>query len=87
MVPVTNPEVHSECECCQPRPASELARLRRVNKRLLANKRQLIAELKLAYSKLRAAKASLARYQAREQPAVLLWDSIRRDCAAKRAAS
>ena len=51
-----NHEVHS-CECCQPRPSTELARLRRVNRRLIENRKQLIAELKLVYSKLREARA------------------------------
>ena len=86
MVSVTNHEVHSECECCQPRPASELARLRRVNRRLLANRRQLIEELKLAYSKLREARAIITMRPTVQGNVTLLWDSVRREVEAKRAA-
>ena len=86
MVSVTNHEVHSECECCQPRPRSELARLRRVNKRLLANRRQLIAELKHVYSLLRLARMERDSLRP-HKPVQLLWDSVRRDMEAKRAKS
>ncbi len=66
--------------------------MRRVNKRLLANKRQLVSELKLAYRRLHEAEANLAYYDhhchclAQRRPAVLLWDSFRRALEAKRAA-
>jgi hypothetical protein len=86
MVPVTNDEVH-ECECCQPRPASELARLRRVNRRLLANRRQLIEELKHAYSKLRAVRVVLEKQPTVQGNVTLLWDSVRRDTEAQRKAA
>ena len=86
MVPVTNHEVH-ECECCQPRPSTELARLRRVNRRLLANRRQLIEELKCVYSKLRGARAIIEKQPTVQGNVTLLWDSVRRDCEAQRAAA
>lgn len=95
MVSVTNHEVRA-CECCQPRPSTELARLRRVNRRLMANRKQLIEELKLAYRQLAEAKQELAHYERHchclsrhprgQRGVVLLWDSVRRDCEAKRAA-
>lgn len=82
-----NHEVHSECECCQPRPSTELARLRRVNRRLLANRKQLIAELKLVYSKLREARAVITMRPTVQGNVVLLWDSVRRDTEAQREAA
>jgi hypothetical protein len=87
--PVTvavNIEVH-ECECCQPRSSTELARLRRVNRRLLENRQRLIAELKLAYSKLREARAIITMRPTVQGNVLLLWDSVRRDTEAQRKAA
>ena len=71
--------------------ARELGRVKRENRRLEAAKGQLGEELKAAYGKIRKLTEERAWERLAEpfEPgpaAALLWDSVRRECEAKRAA-